>query len=190
MMPTLNNGFTIVSRQVKTTFQEDTFPLTEDTDNLGGFRVVANTAALQHVPLARQKQGMWAVTQDLQNVYFLQTVGTNPVWVFLFSIQTIQFQWIELYNQTAAVTINRNNLDIHFNASAGPINQTLPSIAILSLIFPTFRIRLWKDDSSANAVNILTSDGYNGFMSPLSLSLQGASLELDINTNLVKWDVI
>lgn len=118
---------------------------------------------------------------------------TNPIWtvdqIYGQSNSGVS-QWISLYNQTSTVTINRNNLDIHFNASAGPINQTLPSIAILSLIFPTLRIRFWKDDSSANAVNISTSDGYNGFTSPLSLSLQGASLELDINTNLVKWDVI
>ncbi len=79
-MPTLNNGFTIVSRQIKTTFAEDRFPLTEDTDNLGGFRVVDTAADLANVPLQRQKKGMQAIAADTSIVYILETVGQSPVW--------------------------------------------------------------------------------------------------------------
>lgn len=79
-MPTPNNGFTVVSRQIKTTFQEDTFPLVEDKDLLGGYLAVQNQAALQSVPLARQKVGMTAITQDTFQTFILKVVGSSPTW--------------------------------------------------------------------------------------------------------------
>lgn len=82
-MGTPNQGFSVVSRQIKTIYVEDPYPVAEDTDLLGGTRVVANAAALGSIPSERTKLGMLAIAADTLAVYQLQSISPSPVWVAL-----------------------------------------------------------------------------------------------------------
>ncbi len=60
-MPTLNNGFTIVSEEIKTTFQEDDFAVLDDTMLRGGLQVQDSLSAIQAISQDRLKVYMFAV---------------------------------------------------------------------------------------------------------------------------------
>lgn len=66
-MPTPNNGFVIVGRQIKTEFAEDVYPVTEDVDTLGGLAVAGSLSAIQTTPQERTK------------IYMLRVDGTTGI---------------------------------------------------------------------------------------------------------------
>jgi len=47
-----------VAGQLGTTSPTDTYPVFEDVDGLGGFRVVANENVMNAIPAERRKEGM------------------------------------------------------------------------------------------------------------------------------------
>lgn len=68
-MPTPNTGFVIVGRQIKTEFAEDTYPVAEDVDLLGGFQVQPSLTAINAIPMARRKPYMQAVDGSTGIIY-------------------------------------------------------------------------------------------------------------------------
>lgn len=68
-MPTPNNGFVIVGRQIKTEFAEDVYPVTEDVDTLGGLAVVDSLSDIQTTPQERTKIYMLRVDGSTGIIY-------------------------------------------------------------------------------------------------------------------------
>lgn len=85
-MATPNQGFSVVSRQIKPIYQEDTYPVVADTDLFGGLRVIPNASALSTIPLPRMTVGMLAVTQDTGLIYQLQSISPSIVWTLFISL--------------------------------------------------------------------------------------------------------
>ena len=74
-----------VAGQLETTSPTDTYPVFEDVDGLGGFRVVANENAMNAIPAERRKEGM-EVKLENGKLYELK----NGIFVLKTSIRDIQ----------------------------------------------------------------------------------------------------
>ena len=95
------------------------------------------------------------------------------------------FQFLEI-NSTVAITITQGSIEVYFDATGGEIDQALPVIATLAAYNRQW-MRFWKVDASANAVVISSTDGFLGYSSPQTLSSQGESLTVEINTTVGQY---
>lgn len=89
------------------------FPLVEDIDQLGGWRVVANSTARDAIPTGKRKVGMWVAT-----------VNDSKVWALVGGIDNAN--WQEVVFGGGATGLNIMRQDILFAAGAtilvDPIN--------------------------------------------------------------------
>lgn len=98
--------------------------------------------------------------------------------------------YTSIQNQTSPVMLPSPNIEVFFNASGGGFTQTIPALSTYSAFTGKLKFKFWKIDSSVNAINIVLTapNTFNGpFPNTYSLSVQGESLEIEINFNLSQW---